>query len=1312
MISKYSVKKPYTILVGVVLVLVLGYVSFTKMTTDLLPNMSLPYALVITTDVGASPEEVEADVSAPIEAAMATTSNIRNISSTSYNSYSVVILEYEQSANMDSVLIEIQQKLDQLSGTFKDSVGTPMIMQLDPEMMPIMIAAADVDDMSEVELSNYVENELKPAIESVEGAASVSAIGLLEQNIQVTMNQEKIDELNKKIQEKIKEQFKDAETELAKSEKEIKDGQSALTDGKEQLTTQVSSATKDIINQKIELSKKEDELASQLSQLQETKKQLEDSTDMMQKAYDGALKLQSGIDGLTELKAKLQLLRQGTIAALLQVNPEATEEMQQAAADEAVKQALEAASKETGMELSDEQALDMMLATMKEQLAGINVQIRKEADLFKDTGVKVTSYKDLPKVIAALSENLTQVNVGITQIKEGQKQVADGKVSLDDALEKINQTQINSVLEMSNTSSQLSSAASQIAEGQKQLETTKENALNSADLNNILSISNLNNILKAQNFAMPAGYANSEDGKYLVRVGDKVSEVEELKQLILLDVGMDGIEPIKLSEVADVELVNKVEDSYSKVNGNPAIMLTIEKQTGYSTGDVTKSLQARFASLEKGNDRLHLNILMNQGVYIDIIVKSVLENMIVGAILAILVLIIFLKDFKPTLIIACSIPLSVVFAIVLMYFTNVSLNIISLSGLALGIGMLVDNSIVVIENIYRLRHEGYSIRKAAVEGASQVGGAIIASTLTTVCVFAPIIFTEGITRQLFVDIALTIAFTLGASLVVALTFVPMMAAGILKRTKEVKHNFFEKIQNGYGRFLKGTLRFKPLVFLGVIALLVLSTVASLSRGFSFMDMDMSTNQLSVTIGPKENQELSFEELTKITDEVMERLADVEGIQTIGAMSGSGSMLASMGGGASSSMSMYLVLDENSKRSSNEIKKNVEERTKGFDCEISTDNSASDFTAMMGNGISVQIKGSNMEILQKLAGEIGDIVRNTEGTEKVKDGLGDTTPSFTIVVDKEKAAKYKMTVAQVFQLVYSKMASTTSATTVSTDLRDYEVYIQSEEQSDITIDDLRKLTFSYTNSEGKSEDIKLSEIAEFKEGISLNSINRDAQTRYLSVTASVDEAHNVTKISSEIQKEIKKLEIPEGYKVKMAGEDERIYDAMEQLVLMLILAIVFIYLVMVAQFQSLLSPFIIMFTIPLAFTGGLFALFFTGNEVSVIAMIGFVMLSGIIVNNGIVMVDYINQLRREGYEKKEAIVEAGKTRLRPILMTALTTILAMSTMALGSSQGSEMMQPMAIVTIGGLIYGTLLTLIVVPCIYDAFHRNKSMVEEEL
>lgn len=1377
MIPKYSVKRPYTVLVAVVLVIVLGVVSLTRMTTDLLPPMNLPYVIVVTTDVGASPEEVEKDVTSPIEAAMATTSNINSVSSMSYDNYSMVILEYEQSTNMDSAMIEIQQQLDQLTGQFPDSAGSPIIMQIDPDMMPVMIASADVDGMDQAEVSDYVDNELLPLLESIEGVASVTATGVLDTDLQVTMNQEKIDALNEQILSKIDAQFTDAQAELDKASSQIDSGKKKLSDSEKEMGSQLGAGENEIINNKIQLFNTEADLTTQLSDLQKSQSSMDGAIKSLQSAYDGATQLQSAIDGLQKAKDGVSQAKSGakqlyamkpqlqqlaasvpawggtlptdyntfitTLESTVNYMKTLTDPVKQAQAAQMeqmltglkssmtpeIYKALVASASESdfvaymestaiaqinaqaGTSYTSESDIASQIVTLQYKLDDINVMLMSQASSFADAGVTLTSYKDIPAAISKLSESKTQIAAGIATIESAQTQVADGKTSLDDALVTLNESQISGIMEMSKGYADLAVAANKIEEGQSQLDDAKEQAKDSADLNTILTMDTLKNLLTAQNFSMPAGYVTEGNEQYLVRVGDEVTSKADLENLVLMDLGMDGIEPVRLLDVADIEYIDNSGDSYSKVNGNAAVMLSIEKQTGYSTGDVTDRLLEKFDSLEKENTALHLSVLMNQGIYIDMIVKSVVENMIVGAILAIIVLLLFLKDIKPTLVIACSIPLSVVFAVVLMYFTHITLNIISLSGLALGIGMLVDNSIVVIENIYRLRGEGYSIRKAAVEGASQVTGAIIASTLTTICVFAPIIFTEGITRQLFVDIALTIAFTLVASLLVALTFVPMMAAGLLKNTKEIKHNLFDKVKDSYGKILAVCLRFKPIVFIAVIVLLGTSVVAAFSRGYSFMDMNMETNQISATISAKEDQTLTFGELTEMADEVVEKAMTIDGIETIGAMAG-GSALSMMGSSSTDSISMYMILDEESEVSSADVIEQLDELTKDMDCEVTTDTSASDMTSLMGSGLTINVKGNNLDKLQELAGEVAKVVENTEGTVDVDDGLANTTPSFTISVDKEKAAKYGMTVAQVFQLVYGEMASSTSATTISTDVNDYQVYVQSEEQFDVTLDDIKNLTFTYTDREGNETEVELSDIAQFEEGYTLGTINRDAQTRYISVTAGVDDDHNVSLLSNEIQKELDKIDLPEGYSIEMAGEDEMIADAMNQLYLMLLLAVIFIYLVMVAQFQSLLSPFIIMFTIPLAFTGGLFALYFTGNEVSVVAMIGFVMLAGIIVNNGIVMVDFINQLRRGGMEKKDAIIESGKTRLRPILMTALTTILSMSTMAVGLGEGSEMMQPMAIVTVGGLLYGTLLTLIVVPCIYDAFNRNKSMVEEDL
>lgn len=1299
MLSKLSVKKPYTVIVGVILVIVLGAVSLTKMTTDLLPDMSLPYALVITTDMGASPEEVESDVTAPVEASMATTSSIKNVSSASYDNYSMVILEYEQNANMDSVIIEIQQKLDQLEGSFPDGAGKPMIMQIDPDMMPVMVASADVEGMTQSEISDYVENELSPVLESIDGVASVSTTGTVEENIHVTLDQDKIDALNQKIQSKIEEQFTEPQEQLDQAAEQVESGRRQMESGKDQLANQLGQAENEVINGKSQAFVAESDLSQNYTVLKATDELIKRAIPELQSIYEQGMGLKADIE---QAQKEAQMNSDDGSRRI----EELLEEAKISGDQEQINQILAM----TGENQESIAEAGKRLELLQEELLELNTSLNQQwADQLAALNVSLSSIDDIPQVITQLSQKQVEIQTAMAALQTAQEQVTDGKTTLDDAYVTLNRMEIDGILEMSEASAQLAVGEVRLEQGQEKLDESKQSALDSADLNQILSVETLGQILTAQNFSMPAGYVNENKKQYLVRVGDEVSSVEELENLVLVDVGMDGIAPIRLSDVAKTEVVDDTGDSYSKVNGNPAIMLSIEKQTGYSTGDVTKRIKTRFESLEKENDKLHMTILMNQGVYIDTIVQSVMENMILGAILAVLILILFLKDIKPTLVIACSIPLSVVFAIVLMYFTGISLNIISLSGLALGVGMLVDNSIVVIENIYRLRNQGLSIRKAAVEGAGQVAGAIFASTLTTVCVFAPIIFTEGITRQLFVDIALTIAYTLAASLIVALTFVPMMASGALKNTREIKHPWFDRILDGYEKVLRVALRFKPIVLICVVVFLVASVTLSVSKGFTFMDMNMETEQLTVTVSAKEDEKLTFEELMERADEVVDKISGISSVDSIGAMAGGGGIMSM---GSTDSVTMYVLIDDSGATGS-EITASIQALTADLDCDVNTDSSASDMSSFFGSGISVRVSGKDLDKLQKLAGQIAEVVEKTEGTVDVDDGLGDTTPSFTVKVDKEKAAKYGMTTAQVYQLVYKQLASNTSSTTISTDLKDYKVYVQSGEQADVTPGDIRKLTFPYTDRiSGETTDIPLKDIAEFEEGESLNVINRSSQTRYISVTAGVDEDHNVTLVSNQIQKGLDKIKLPDGYEISMTGEDETIRDAMNQLYLMLILAVVFIYLIMVAQFQSFLSPFIIMFTIPLAFTGGFFALFVTDNEVGVVSMIGFVMLAGVIVNNGIVLVDYINQLRREGMDKKEAIVTAGRTRLRPILMTALTTILAMSTMAMGLGSGSEMMQPMAIVTEGGMLYGTLLTLIVVPCIYDLFTRNKSMVEEEI
>ena len=664
------------------------------------------------------------------------------------------------------------------------------------------------------------------------------------------------------------------------------------------------------------------------------------------------------------------------------------------------------------------------------------------------------------------------------------------------------------------------------------------------------------------------------------------------------------------------------------------------------------------------------------------------------------------------MIIACSIPISILFAVVMMYFSGVTLNIISLSGLALGVGMLVDNSIVVIENIYRLRSLGVPAKEAAVRGAKGVASAIMASTLTTVAVFLPIVFVEGITRQLFVDMALTIGYSLLASLIVALTLVPMMSAGMLVRDKKVSHPLLEKIQNAYGKSVGWALKHRAAVLLATLALLIASVFGALSNGTAFIPA-MESNQMSVKIQMPEGSE--FADTAEMADAVSDAALAVEGVDSVGAMIGGGGMMAMMGGSSSGgssaadSATLYVIMKEDYKDGLDKIKKEIEERTRDLDCEVKISSESMDMSALGGSGLSVVVRGRDLDKLQELAKQAAAVVTEVEGTVEVSDGIEETTPEYRFVVDREKAAAKGLTTAQVYAALAAELADAQSVTTLQTEARDYSVYVSSDSDTEKSLDTLKELKLSGT-VQGQKEEVQLMDVVKLEKAEGLSSIHRESQQRTLTVSAEIDDDHNIGLVSAEVERRLKEMEVPEGFSVQIEGESETINSALNDLILMLVLAVVLMYMIMVAQFQSLLSPFIIMFTIPLAFTGGLLALFFTGSEVSVIAMIGFVMLAGIIVNNGIVLVDYINQLRDSGMDRREAIMEAGRTRLRPIVMTALTTIMGLSIMVFSQGMGADMTRPLALVTIGGLIYGTFLTLYVVPCIYDLFaRRRKAPVE---
>ena len=1235
--SKFSVKKPFTVFVAVIAVLVLGVVSFIKMTPDLLPNMDFPYVIIMTTYPGANPEQVEAEVSRPMEQAMSTLEHIKEVTSSSSENYSMVMLEFEDSVNMDTVGVDIQQNINSLSASWGDMVGTPYVLKINPSMLPVEVAGVSMKGMSNVELSDFLDEKLMNELEGIPGVARISTTGSIQQQIHVVLDQEKFDKLNAKIRDAINDEMDEAVEELEKQKKELQNtlGQMYSMQNKmNELTDSLEDAAEEASSKAIErIQKIVDDLTYRVNDLTNQKYQLDNLRNQIQ-----------------DTQNKINDLYRQEETAPGSVDPKQIEDL--------------------------EKSLTAMILAMD----------KMEADL-QNQGYDPDN---LDVAIDALNNMLSAVKSGMDTMKgimDNIKNAMSGGMG-----------SLGSAMSMGGS---MDSAMEQIDAGFDAIEEGREDAIKQADLNNIITMDMVTQILTAQNFSMPAGYVEQDGISYMVSVGDEITTVKELEELLLFDMGMEGIDPIYLSDVANVFLMDNQKETYAKLDGENGIMLSFEKQSTYATAETTNNISERFRELEQKYPGLKFVSLMNQGDYIYLIVDSIMNSLLLGALFAVIVLYIFLKDLRPTFITLCAIPISVIFAIVLMYFSGVTINMISLSGLAVAVGMLVDNSVVVIENIYRLRGKGATVIQAAVSGAQQVAGAVTASTLTTVCVFLPIVFTEGITRQLFTDLALTMTYSLMASLIVSLTLVPAMASGMLRKEKKTRDLLMGRLLSSYHTLASWALNHKLIVLVTALVLLIVSAVMSISGGFIFMPtMDMPNVTLSVSM-PEGS---SMEEAASLADEVLNRIDTIDGIATVGAMMSSDS--ASVGGVSeeSHSLTVYITLEDQT-ASGIAVSKQIEDLCANMECEVSGSSAMLDMSALSGSGIGVQVFADDMDTLQEGARRVAAVLSETEGIAEVSDGLEEAAPALHIAVDRNKAMEKGITVAQIFMELSGALAETKNAVTLEVKDNSTDVIIERPEGTKQNMDSLKDYAFTVTKQDGEKEEFLLSDVATVEETSSLTTIQRVGQRRYLTVTGTLGPGYNVTLVTAKVQDALEQTDLGSGVTLNFSGENETIMEAMEQLLLMLLLGIVLVYLVMVAQFQSMRSPFIVMFTIPLAFTGGFLALLICGMEVSVISLIGFVMLTGIIVNNGIVLVDYINQLRQDGMERRTAILEAGMTRMRPILMTTITTILGLVDMAVRKSPGTALMKPIAVVCIGGLAYATLMTLFVIPCIYDMINRKE-------
>lgn len=1302
MLAKLSVKKPFTVLVAVVLILVLGYVSVGKMTPDLLPDMSFPYVVLFTSVPGASPEEVEQTVTKPLEQAMSSVDHIKSVTSKSSENYSTVYLTFENGTNVDMATIDVQKALGALTASWDDSIGTPVMLELSSDLIPVTVAAVHRSGMDPLELSAFVGDALIPRLEGISGVASLTTAGRIVQQVEIELDYDKIEALNESLFDAMDTEFEDATKDLSEArqkvvdgEKELEENRGKLDEGQEDVDSGRKQASHQFHKAENELNAANDELDKAIAELQSKRGELDRQLEAAQSARTRLLALKYTIETLESGKAMLDQ----SIEAI-ENDPTLSDEQKQYYTD-AIRSSEEYRTIEDGLQQADAQLAENGLTR-----------------------------ESLDRTIADLENGIAQLEDGISAVDELLSQAESGKVDVENGYEELKKKKQQVYGKLNDAQKAIDQGRAALEAGEKELETGRTQleqaeqaaadrlaaAKDAANLHKVLSKDVIAKLLSAQNFSMPAGYLSEDETQWLVYVGDEIPDAAVLEQIPLFSPGIGDLDTILLGDVARVRVTDNAARTYAKINGENGVLLSFSKQSAYATATVSDNIEARFRELEALYPGLSFTSLMSQGDFIHMAISSVVENLLIGAALAILILFLFLRDLRPTLIVGISIPVSVLFALVLMYFSGVTMNVISMSGLAIGIGMLVDNSIVVIENIYRLRSEGVSVKVAAVQGVREVAGAITASTLTTICVFLPILFVQGITRQIFMDMVLTVTYSLLASLLVAMTVIPATVTGLMRRPVKPLGRRRQKLMAAFEKTLRFTLRHRAIALLLALVVLAGSAFMVIRRGFT-MFPESGGKQISVNVPLEKGT--TFDEAVEIADAFMEIMYTVPGLSDAGGMLGNGvASILGMTGGAGSSevteLSIYGIIDEKSGLSSITIHKQLDEALSPL--KEAHPYTIAGMTTMNFSGslseddVSVTLYSNDLTVLQETAERIAEALRAVDGVAEASSGADETMPTLHVSVDKAKAAAHGLTVAETYLKLAEVLKNTASATSVASNATSLDVTVITDDGVPHSKSELLDLTFSVKRQDGSEETVALRDIAAVTETRTLASISRTDQRRCLTITARLEEGRNVTLMSGEVKKAVESVPLPAGCMIVYDGQNEAITGALKDLVWMLALGVLIIYLIMVAQFQSLLSPFIVIGTVPLAFAGGFIALWITGTEIGIVPMIGFIMLVGIAVNNGIVLVDCANRFRSEGVPKRDAIVKAAVIRLRPVLMTALTTILGLLPLAIGFGTGAEIVQPVAIVCIGGLTYATLTTAFIIPVLYDLLRRDKKPQKE--
>ena len=944
-------------------------------------------------------------------------------------------------------------------------------------------------------------------------------------------------------------------------------------------------------------------------------------------------------------------------------------------------------------------------STSKVGAALIEVEYTWEKDMNE-------AFLDLSKALSSFNQDSDLEEINITQYDPNATPVMLVAFRHTETSD-LNELRLTAENYVKNELIRLEGIADVEVDGAEELEVlveTNDYLLNSFNL----SISTLTSKIESYNRSISGGSIVEMGKRYIVRGISELEQVEDLEQIIVkMDAPTEESDgkrvPVLLKDVATVSWSLKEQENSVMLNGTACVGLSIYKEMRYNTVKAVEDLKVALDDMQRALPGFTFTIVEDQGNYISSAIGEVSNSLIFGILLAVFVLFLFLRRIGPTFIVSLAIPVSIIATFVLMYFTGLTLNIMTLGGLALGAGMLVDNAIVVLENIFRHHEQGDNASEAAVRGTTQVGGAITASTLTTIVVFIPIVYLRGASGELFKEQAFTVAFSLLASLVVAILIIPMLYSRIYRKKSPFTGRKRESVQfTGYGRFLEKILNYRLWVLLGALLLMVGGWFMLQQTGSEFMpraearefyvDLQMPEGtQLERTSGAVyslENiiREIAGDELDLIYSEIGptsgissggDNLFDDQNMATIKVKMKSDTRI--------STSSMIAVLTGHFSDNPN------------FTALFRQEESA--LSTILGTDASplvVELIGEEMYQLEELTASVMARLEDIPGIRNITSSIEGGAPEVEIVIDRYRAGLMNVDVNTLISRVSEKLqGSDAGQMTLKGDLTDITVKLH-----DITLQELEMLSIQVNNTE-----ILLREVADIEVGSSPREILHNNQNRIVEISADLDSDLPLDRVATSIDQQLDDVEFPPKYSYRITGEEALRKESMGSLGFALLLSLILVYMVMAAQFESLVHPFTILLPIPLAVVGAVAVFYLQGKALNIMALIGIILLVGIAVNDSIILVDAINQFRKEGLKLREAIVSAGQRRIRPIIMTTLTTILALFPLTLGFGESASLRSPMAWAVIGGLITSTMLTLVVIPCIYMVFGQLGNRAKEE-